>query len=271
MKYLAGILIFISLILAINISVAPNCIDGQEKDTNQEIKQEPEQLRIYDIEDGYLWVPYVKNIKHHTYNWNNLKQENGYLKYEDDKYVSKVGIDVSYYQGEIEWEKVKQAGVEFVIIRLGYRGYGNGKLVVDKNFHKYIQEAINVGIDVGVYFFSQAINEQEAIEEADFVINNIQKYDIAYPVCFDTEKIKNDISRAENLSINERTNVTVAFCEKIKNAGYVPMIYANAKWLTTVLDLHKLQQYKIWYADYQAEPIYPYDFTMWQYTEERKN
>lgn len=267
MKYLIGIITFISIILAINISDAPN---EQVKDVNEEIKLEPEQLQIYDIDEGYLWVPYVKNVRHHMYNWENLKQENGYLKYEDDKYISKLGIDVSYYQNEIEWEKVKQAGIEFVIVRLGYRGYGNGRLVVDKNFHKYMQEAINAGIDVGVYFFSQAINEQEAVEEADFVINNVKEYNITYPICFDTEKIKNDTSRTENLSIDERTNIAVAFCNRIDNAGYTPMIYANAKWLTTALDLHKLQQYEVWYADYQEAPIYPYDFNMWQYTETRQ-
>lgn len=103
MKYLMGILIFVSLILAINVSKAPNYTQNQEeKGTNQETKQEPEQLQIYDIDEGYLWVPYVKNVKHHTYNWENLKQEDGYLKYEDDEYISKRGIDVSYYQGEIE-------------------------------------------------------------------------------------------------------------------------------------------------------------------------
>lgn len=270
MKFLLGVTIFISLILAVNFSVAPSVTQNDTKKVSEEKQTEPELLQIYDIDEGYLWVPYVKNVKHHNYDWKNLRYENGYLKYEDSKYISKLGIDVSYYQGEIEWNKVKQAGIEFVIIRLGYRGYGNGRLVVDSNFHKYIQGAIEAGLEIGVYFFSQAVNEQEAIEEAEFVLSNVQQYNIAYPVCFDTEKIKNDTYRAENLSINERTNITIVFCKKIEEAGYVPMIYANAKWLTTALDLQKLQEYKVWYADYQEAPIYPYNFTMWQYTETGK-
>lgn len=272
-KFATAIAVFVLVVFAINTTDVPNIIENDEQQIKQEqnIKlEEPENLQIYDIDEGYLWVPYVKNVKHNTYNWDKLKQENGYLKYEDDKYISSLGIDVSYYQGGIDWSKVKQEGMEFVIIRLGYRGYGNGKLVVDNNFHKYIKEAVNAGLEVGVYFFSQAVNEQEAIEEAEFVINNIKDYEITYPVCFDTEKIKNDTSRTENLSADERTNITITFCERIKEAKYTPMIYANAKWLTTALDLHKLQQYKIWYADYQEKPIYPYDFSMWQYTETRK-
>lgn len=267
MKLLVGILILVSIICAVNISVAPDNTINEQNDLKELI--EPDSLQIYDIEEGYIWVPYVKGVKHHSYNWDKLKMENGYLKYEDDEYISKLGIDVSHYQGNIEWKKVKETGIEFVMIRLGYRGYKNGRLVVDSNFYEYVKGAMSEGIEVGVYFFSQAINEQEAIEEAEFVMNNIKEYGIKYPICFDTEKIKNDTSRAENLSVEERTNITVAFCEKIKNEGYTPMIYANAKWLTTSLDLHKLQQYEIWYADYQEKPIYPYNFSMWQYTETR--
>ena len=278
MKLLVGIIIFISLICAISISVAPNIknmkdvpniIENGEQNISQEQNNEPELLQIYDIEEGYIWVPYVKNIEHNSYNWDKLKIENGYLKYEDEKYISKLGIDVSHYQGNVEWKKVKEAGIEFVIIRLGYRGYGNGKLMIDKKFHEFVKGAIQEEIGVGAYFFSQAINEQEAIEEAQFVLDNIREYNITYPVCFDTEKIKNDTSRTEQLSTEERTNIAVTFCEKINEYGYVPMVYANAKWLTTSLDLHKLQQYQIWYADYQEKPIYPYNFTMWQYTETR--
>ncbi len=262
MRIIVGILTFILFIFMIKVEYAP-----EQNIAFVQTKKEPDKLQIYDIDEGYLWVDYIKNIKHHKYIWSNLKQENGYLKYEDENYTSIAGVDVSYYQGEIDWNKVKQTEIEFAILRLGYRGYGNGKLVVDKNYYEYLEGATNAGLQIGIYFFSQAINEQEAVEEAEFVINNLQNYKISYPICFDTEKIKNDTSRAENLTVEERTNIAKAFCNKIEEAGYETAIYANAKWLTTALNLKDLQQYKIWYADYQENPIYPYEFAMWQYTQ----
>lgn len=141
------------------------------------------------------------------------------------------------------------------------------KLVVDEKFHQYIQEAQAAGLDTGVYFFSQAVSEEEAREEADFVYQECKEYELTCPVAFDTEKIKGDAARTDNIKPEELTDITIAFCEKIKEYGYEPMIYANAKWLTTKLQLERLGDYSIWYADYQENPLYPYTFEMWQYTE----
>ena len=140
-------------------------------------------MTIYDIEDGYIEVDYNPNLPHHSYDWSNLENINGYKYYKaEDGRISTFGIDVSKYQGEINWDLVKGSGVEFVIIRMGYRGYGNGQLVVDEMFHENISAALNAGLGVGVYIFSQAISEEEAIEEAEFVVQNIREYEITYPV-----------------------------------------------------------------------------------------
>ena len=224
---------------------------------------------IYDIAEGYMIVPYHQEYLHNTYQWNHLTEVNGYRYYaEEGKKISKLGIDVSKFQGTIDWQQVKQAGIEFVIIRLGYRGYGSsGSLNMDDRFLQNIQGAQAAGLTVGVYFFSQAVSEAEAMEEADYVLNAIAPYQITGPIAFDTERIVNHTARTDQLTNAELTYFTRVFCDRIRQAGKEPMIYANAKWLTTRLDLGQLQDIPVWYADYQNQPIYPYAYEMWQYTE----
>lgn len=231
--------------------------------------QQNDMLLIYDIEDGYMQVPHLHSLPNHTYDWNNLHGEKGLQYYIDEKgNVSRIGIDVSYFQDNIDWSKVKNAGIDFVMLRMGFRGYSEeGKLVVDEKFHQYMKEAQAAGLDTGVYFFSQAVNEEEAKEEAEFVHQECKDYKLTCPVAFDTEKIKGDTARTDQLKPEEFTDITIAFCEKIKEYGYEPIIYANAKWLTTKLQLERLTDYPVWYADYQKTPLYPYPFEMWQYTE----
>ena len=126
---------------------------------------------------------------------------------------------------------------------------------------------MEAGLEVGVYFFSQAINEEETIEEADFVLERIEDYDITCPVVFDAEEIKNDEARTDHLTNEEFTSNCVTFCDIIKEAGYSPMIYANMTWMAYTLELQELTQYEKWYADYEAHPQCPYAFSMWQYAE----
>lgn len=227
------------------------------------------EIQIYDIEEGYLTVPYNKSATKHQFNWNNLSVDsNGYYTYSDDNYESILGIDVSKFQGKIDWEKVKESGIEFAIIRLGFRGYGDkGNIVLDTSFEENAVEAQKAGIKIGVYFFSQAITEAEAIEEAGFVLDKIKDKNITYPVCFDLEKIKYDTARTDNLTSEQITKMTLAFCREIENAGYTPIVYGNAKTFTTRMQLEELNNYQKWYADYQKTPLYPYEFNFWQYTE----
>lgn len=163
------------------------------------------------------------------------------------------------------------------MIRAGFRGYGSaGTLVTDTNFHTNMQGALNNGLNVGIYFFSQAINESEAIQEANYVLNLVRGYNITYPIAIDTEDIDYADGRADNLSRGQRTNVIKAFCERIKQAGYQPMIYANKWWLNDKLDMAQLSNYLVWLAHYtgatQDNPLAkPSDYTgnyiMWQFTD----
>ncbi len=236
------------------------------------LNNEKHEITIYDIEDGFINVPYNEKVERNEYNFDKyLNNTNNYYIYEDEKYKSELGVDVSLYQGDIEWQKVKNAGIEFAILRLGFRGYGqDGKIVLDSKFEENYNNAINEEIEIGVYFFSQATNVEEAKEEAEFVLKNIKEKEIKYPVIFDLEKIKYDVARTDDLSIEEATDITLEFCKKIKEDGYEPCIYGNAKTFATKLKLEEFNGYKKWYADYQKIPIYPYEFNIWQYTESGK-
>lgn len=191
---------------------------------------------------------------------------NVYFTENKDRYN---GIDVSSWQGDIDWAKVKKENIDFAIIRVGYRGYGTGKLVVDKKFEQNIVGAKNNNINTGVYFATHAINVNEGIEEANYTINNIKKYNITGPVVIDTES-SGDNGRADNLSKSLRTQIVKAFCETIKNAGYTPMIYASKYWLRDNLDMSQLGYYDVWLAHYTGSKDKPSDYngnyTIWQYT-----
>jgi GH25 family lysozyme M1 (1,4-beta-N-acetylmuramidase) len=208
----------------------------------------------------------------HEYDWSCLTNDGQNLTYiGDDRYTIRKGIDVSYHQGEIDWKAVKGAGYEFVILRVGYRGYGKeGKLCLDTAFPDYVEGAQEAGLDVGVYLFSQAVNETEAVEEADLVIDALKDIDIVLPVVFDPELISNDDARTDDVSGAQFTANAIAFCEKIKDAGYQPMVYSNMMWEAYMFDMAQLSDYAFWYADYEKTPQTPYAFSFWQYSESGK-
>ena len=174
------------------------------------------------------------------------------------------GIDVSKYQSSIDWEQVKTAGVKFVIIRIGYRGYGSGALVEDSTYRRNIQGAINAGLRVGVYFYSQAINEAEAVEEASMVLSLVSGYSLPLGVYYDTESVSG--GRANALSAAERTACAVAFCETIRGAGYRAGVYSYASWFYNALNFANISKYNIWIAQYRDKLSFSYKYNIWQYT-----
>lgn len=202
-----------------------------------------------------------------NYNWSFLENDKDVFKYEDENYESVFGIDVSSHQQDIDWNKVKKSGVDFAIIRVGYRGYKKGEINEDKTFESNIKSAIDAGIDVGVYFFSQAISLNEAKEEAQFVLDKIEKYDITYPVVFDMEFLSEE-DRIKNISFNDKTNIALAFCNEIEENGYTPMIYGSVSWLQNVVSIDKISRYDLWIANYSNFPNFDYNFKMWQYSSE---
>ncbi len=180
------------------------------------------------------------------------------------------GIDVSKFQGTIDWNAVAQDGIDFSIIRLGYRGYGTtGNIVTDPTYITNIEGAKAAGIDVGVYFFTQAITVEEAIEEANFVIANLGTYELDLPVYIDIEEITYDVGRMDSANLNneQRTAICDAFCDTIEAAGYEAGIYANKYWYTTLLNTAELEaEHHIWLAHYTEETDYTGSYGMWQYS-----
>ena len=174
-----------------------------------------------------------------------------------------MGIDVSKHNGNIDWNAVKNAGVNFVIIRCGYRGSATGVLVEDQRFKSNIQGAAAAGLKVGIYFFSQAVNEIEAVEEASMTIDLIRRYSITYPVYMDVEEAN---GRADKLDAAARTRVIRAFCETVRASGYTAGVYASKSWLAEEMNAGELSNYKIWLAQYAATPSYGGRYEMWQYS-----
>lgn len=174
-----------------------------------------------------------------------------------------LGIDVSKWNGNIDWKAVKKSGVSYVIIRCGYRGSSQGALIKDSKFETNIKGAIDAGLKVGVYFFSQAVDKNEAVEEASMVLECIKNYKISYPIFLDVEPSG---GRADGISTATRTEICKTFCETIQSYGYTAGIYANKNWFTEKINTSELSgKYKIWLAQYAAEPTYTGRYDMWQY------
>lgn len=234
----------------------------------------PEQL-IYVDSSGYIFKDINKDLAMNDFEDKGFniitERKNGIPTkveyYEDDKLVSYTGIDVSKHNGTIDWAKVKAAGIDFAMIRVANRGYGSeGKLLEDDMFEKNAAAANQNKIPVGVYIFSEAITVEEALEEANLVISKIEPYDITYPVVIDIEEIAGDSGRNESLTPAELTDIVLAFCNRIKDAGYTPMLYCNLKGFIGMLEFERLEGIEKWYAYYGDELYFPYDVSIWQYS-----
>lgn len=225
---------------------------------------------LNDSNYGPIWMPALANVPKNTYNPELfVKDAAGAISYYDEGLTSIKGIDVSVYQGDIDWKAVKESGVEFAIIRCGFRGYVTGSVNEDANFKKNIKGAKDAGIKVGVYFFSQALTVEEALEEAEFCIDLIGDYELEYPVVFDWEVVidkDGDTPRTAYIQPDALTNNALTFAERIRLAGFTPAVYANRKTAVWKYDLSRLDGIDIWLAEYSDVPTYFYDFAMWQYS-----
>ena len=206
-----------------------------------------------------------------------LRSIDGKLYYFNDKGVKQdnvtFGIDVSKYQSGLNWNKIKKSGVSFVIIRIGYRGYGaEGKLVKDPMFEEHFTNARNAGLKVGVYFFTQAVNEAEAQEEAESCNWALNGRMLDYPIFYDTEAstAPGGTGRADGLGVEDRTKCAIAFCERVKELGYKPGVYASTTWYRKRVDYNTLRsRYTIWNAHYGVSSS-PIGCDMWQGTEKAR-
>jgi len=253
-------------------SETSNSDAGENADNNEtgaeSEEKVPEILHFVDVFGEEYEAEILSDVPKYKYDNSLYKLDGQKLYYEGDaEYTTRLGIDVSYHQGNINWEKVAADGYEFAILRVAYRGYGqSGSLQEDKKFDEYIQGAQAAGLDVGVYIFSQAINVEEAEEEANFVLKCLQGYELQLPVVYDPESILDAEARTDNVSGEQFTANTLKFCEVIEAAGYEPMVYSNMLWEAFQFDMSQTCKYPYWYADYEPLPQTPYDFVMWQYS-----
>lgn len=227
----------------------------------------PEDI-VIQADGKYNFIPIDDSFEKHNLVAENIvtEEDGSWSYYENGERVSHKGIDVSRFQGDIDWMKVAEDDVEFAFVRLGVRGYGNGKIVADANYAANMSGALNSGLDVGVYFYSQAITPEEALEEANFVIEQLGSYRINLPVVMDVEYVDGE-GRADALTVEERTLIAQTFCDAIKEAGYDAMIYGNMRMLLLMLDMTQLRDYGSWFAYYNSPIYYPYKFDVWQYSE----
>ena len=202
-----------------------------------------------------------------VFDWSRLDRSdpNHYSYQVDGNTVSKLGVDVSEHQGEINWEKVKADGVSFAYLRLGYRGTVAGNIVVDSLFRKNLRDAKAAGLKVGAYFYSQATTTGEAEEEADFVLKRLDGNKLDYPVAFDLEPSDVMAGRSSELSADELAQVALAFCKRIEQGGYTAIVYGNQVDLG-YYDLEQLSSYGYWYAEYGSTPSMKLRFALWQYS-----
>lgn len=178
------------------------------------------------------------------------------------------GIDVSVFQGDIDWQAVAADGIDFVMLRIGYRGYGSkGIMGIDDKFYDNYYAAVAAGLDVGAYFYSQAVNVKEAKEEALYVLDALGELELSFPVAYDWEYVDNDAARTKNMTSSEITECAKAFCEEIEKAGRTAVIYFNCEIGYFEYDLKVLENYDFWLAEYDKYPSFLYDYKMWQYTD----
>lgn len=234
-------------------------------------KKEPEdphkgQVYIYDGFD-WIWMTPLEGVPANELTEESFSSNDGRIEYTGTDYDVLRGVDVSEHQLDIDWKQVAASGVDYAYIRVGWRGYTEGGLFEDAYFERNIQGALDAGMHVGVYMFSQAVTVQEAIEEADFVLERIGKYNVTLPVVFDWEKIEAAEARSHGLTMELRTDCARAFCETVKSAGYVPCVYFNRNLGYYGYDLTRLTDYEFWFSLPESGfPNFYYACDMWQYS-----
>lgn len=213
------------------------------------------------------WVEINPYLTKNNFNYSNLVYQYPIMKfYDEGKKVSKVGVTISSEQGDVDFNKLKKAGIDFAMIRLGYRGYGSGNLMSDELYYANVNKAMEAGMDFGVIFYSQAVTAEEVMEEAARVVEGLAGFTPAYPVAFDMEYVKNDTARVQGLSRDEKTALAKTFVDAIRPFGYKTIIYGDKEWLIRRVDLNMLIEYDFWISQVMDVPDYPYKYAMWEYT-----
>lgn len=266
----AGVAFFVVIITVIIVLVTRESSDEGSQGSTEPSLLIPDGMRLVDdIYSGELIIPDfdIPELKYDRENF--TTGDDGVTRYKD----AVMGIDVSEFQGEIDWYAVRAAGVEFAFIRVGYRGMTQGFLTEDNRFAENFQNSGSAGLKRGVYFFSQAVTEQEAIAEAEFVIEKLDGAELEYPIVFDWEppspsdELPESSLRAYGCSGEDVTKYAAAFCKRVKEDGYIPCVYFNKHQAYSFYDLEALKDYDFWYAEYNPLPSIVYNFRTWQYSD----
>lgn len=267
----AGGLLAILLIVAAVVASLNSGSPGTVGETISGVSVPEGELLVEDMYDGETLIPKF-DLPKNQYDMKKFIIRDGLTRYDDAK--AGIGVDVSEYQGDIDWAAVKDAGIDFAILRVGYRGMTQGLLNEDSCFEQNFAGARDAGLDVGVYFYSQAVTEAEARAEAEFVLQTLDQRELTYPVVFDWESptpregLPADSLRAYGMSGEAVTKIGTAFCERVKEAGYTPCVYFNKYQAYNFFDLDQWKDYDMWYAEYARLPSMYYNYRMWQYTSE---
>lgn len=251
-----ALLVLAAAVVIFALSLRPEPVDPHEG-----------QVYIYDGFD-WIWMTPLPGVEANTMTAEDFTDQSGHPTFTGDGYQVLRGVDVSEHQHQIDWAQVAASGVDYAYVRLGYRGYTEGGLFEDPYFKANVEGALANGLQVSVYFFSQAITVQEAIEEAEFVLERIKDYNITLPVVYDWEKINGETAaRTDTLDFNILNDCAVAFCDTVKNAGYAPAIYFNRHLGYYGYDLSRMTDYAFWFALPESSfPNFYYAVDMWQYS-----
>lgn len=231
---------------------------------------DPHEGQVY-VYDGFdwIWMTPFEGVEPNAMKKTDFDWQGRVPFYVPDDYEVLRGVDVSEHQHDIDWKKAAASGIDFVFVRVARRGYSAGALKEDEYFRQNIEGALNAGLEVGVYFFSQSINVQEAIEEAEYTLELIRDYNITLPVVYDWEKIYDDPDEARTTGLDTKilSDCAVAFCETVKRAGYTPCVYFNRHTGYYGFDLSRMTDYVFWFALPESPfPNFYYKVDIWQYS-----
>lgn len=266
--FLSAIAILVAVIILLSASILAQ---GPRTSMVELISQDGSTAQVDDLNDGRMTIPYY-DIPTSQYKPDQFLEQEGVVKYLGGE--SAIGVNVSEKSGDIDWAQVAASGVDYAMIRVGWREQIKGRVHVDAKFQQNMEGAINAGLPVGVYFFSQAVSDAEADEEAKTVIEQIRGYSISYPIAIywkyatKEDGSQNENSRSVRCNGEQITGFIDTFCKKISDAGFTPCYLASKSMAYNTLNLSRLSKYDLWYAEYKPQPSFYYDFKIWQYTEE---
>ena len=257
---------------SIPIAEEKSAVEFAPIDVNHHYERLGQKILLSDDTFGQIWIPVLSDValSQHPLEQMVLQPDGRMTSFDDAGNLNAMtGIDISTHNPVSDWNRVKADGIDFVMLRVGYRGYGidTGTIHADDKFRQYYRDAKAAGLLVGAYFFSQAITEEEAVEEAVFTAEQLKGCELDFPVAYDWELIFHDNeARTNNVPVETLTDATLAFCQNIESFGYQPMIYQNKRTSLFKLDLPRLQGIPFWLAEYGDGPTYIYDYGMWQYS-----